>query len=113
RPHSFLFADLVGFAALAELHGDEAAADVATRLAAEAARLAEVHGARLVKSLGDAVMVHSRCPVQAVRLGLRLHAALAAVPGFPPMHAGVHTGGAIERGGDWFGATVNLAARVA
>jgi class 3 adenylate cyclase len=29
------------------------------------------------------------------------------------VHAGAHTGRAVERDGDWFGATVNLAARVA
>ena len=78
HPQSFLFADLVGFAALAERHGDETAADVATLLAAVAAQLAEDHDARLVKSLGDAVMIHSPCPMQAVRLGLRLHTALAS-----------------------------------
>jgi adenylate cyclase len=32
--------------------------------------------------------------------------------GFPLVRVGMHTGPAVERGGDWFRATVNLAARV-
>jgi adenylate cyclase len=112
RLHTFLFADLVGFTALAELHGDDVAADVAVRFGAEAARLATEHGARLVKSLGDAVMIRSDDAADAVLLGTRLHEALATIPGMPPVHVGMHTGRAVERGGDWFGAAVNLAARV-
>src|SRR5918911_558499 len=60
RLHTFLFADLVGFTALAELNGDEAAAEVAIRFTEDASRLAREHGARVVKRLGDAVMIHSR-----------------------------------------------------
>jgi class 3 adenylate cyclase len=32
--------------------------------------------------------------------------------GFPLVRVGMHTGPAVGRDGDWFGATVNLAARV-
>jgi class 3 adenylate cyclase len=112
RPHTFLFADLVGFTALAELHGDDVAADVAIRFGAEAARLATEHGARLVKSLGDAVMIRSDDAAGALLLGMRLHEELGTIPGMPPVHVGMHTGRAVEREGDWFGAAVNLAARV-
>ena len=110
RLHSFLFADLVGFTALAELHGDDAAADAAIRFADAAARLAKDHGARVVKSLGDAVLIHAHDAAEALRLGIRLHSDLDS--GLPPVHAGAHTGRAVQRGGDWFGAAVNLAARV-
>jgi class 3 adenylate cyclase len=110
RLHTFLFADLVGFTALAELHGDDAAADVAVRFADEASQLAREHGARVVKTLGDAVMIHAQDAVESLLLGMRLHTDLG--PGLPAVHAGGHTGRAVERGGDWFGAAVNLAARV-
>ena len=110
--HTFLFADLVGFTALTELEGDEAAADAAVRFTATSEAIAADHGAHVVKSLGDAVMLRVPCAAQAVRLGLRLHAELDAAGGLPPIHAGAHTGAAVERGGDWFGAAVNLAARV-
>jgi class 3 adenylate cyclase len=109
--HTFLFADLVGFTALAELNGDDAAAEVAIRFTEDAARFAREHGARVVKRLGDAVMIHSGSAAESLLLGTRLQDERGA--GVPPVHAGAHTGRAVERGGDWFGATVNLAARVA
>ena len=112
RLHTFVFADLVGYTALTELHGDEVAADVALRFGAESARVATEHGARLLKCVGDEVMIHAEDAADAVLVGLRLSEELGAV-GLPPVHAGAHTGRAIERGGDWFGAAVNLAARVA
>jgi adenylate cyclase len=110
--HTFLFADLVGFTALAELHGDDVAADVAVRFATEASRLADEHGATTVKSLGDAVMIRADDAAEAMLLGTRLHEELGVHAGLPPAHAGAHTGRAVERGGDWFGAAVNLASRV-
>src|SRR5947209_906477 len=112
RLHTFVFADLVGFTALTEDRGEEAAADLAFRLADDSARLSAEHGAEVVKSLGDAVMIRADNASDAVRLGLRLSSELRAADGYPPVHAGANTGVAVERGGDWFGAAVNLAARV-
>src|SRR6266516_2182580 len=114
RPlHTFLFADLVGYTTLTELHGDEAAADVAVRFGAAAARLAAKHGAQVLKVVGDAVLIRADRAADAVRLGLRLGEELSGAPSLPSIHAGAHTGYAIERDGDWYGAAVNLAARVA
>jgi adenylate cyclase len=109
---SFAFADLVGFTALTERYGDEAAADLALAFADEVSLLAAEHGAEIVKTLGDAVMI--RCPDHcgAVRLALRILEELSDRRGFPAIRIGMHTGPAVERAGDWFGATVNLAARV-
>ena len=114
RPlHTFLFADLVGYTALTECHGDEAAAEVAVRFGAQAARLAAEHDAQVLKAVGDAVLIRADRATDAVRLALRLDAELSGAPSLPPIHAGAHTGYAIERDGDWYGAAVNLAARVA
>jgi class 3 adenylate cyclase len=110
RCHTFLFADLVGFTAFTEEHGDDAAADLAETFATAAVRLALEHGVRLVKCLGDAVMLRADDAGEAVQLGVRMHSEL---DGLAPIHAGAHTGRAVERGGDWYGAAVNLAARVA
>jgi adenylate cyclase len=107
--HTFLFADLVGFTAFTERHGDDAAADVAERFAGTATGLAAEHGARLVKCLGDAVLLRVDEAAEALRLGLRLSRGADALP----VHVGVHTGRAVARGADWYGSTVNLAARVA
>jgi class 3 adenylate cyclase len=116
RPHTFLFADISGYSALAELEGDEAAAEVAISFAAKASRLAAEHGAEVVRQIGDAVMVHCQDAAKMIEFGLRLHAELGAEAedrSLPPIHAGIHTGPALERAGDWWGTTVNVAARVA
>lgn len=113
RLQTFLFADLVGFTALTELHGDDAAADLAVEFARSVARMAADHGVQLVKALGDAVMLRAAVSGDAIRLGLRINGELGGSGGFPPLRAGMHTGSAVERAGDWFGSGVNLAARVA
>ena len=58
-------------------------------------------------------MVRHRDPSQAVLLGLTAAHDVMAGHGFPAIRVGMHHCTAIEREGDWFGATVNLAARVA
>jgi adenylate cyclase len=109
---TFCFIDLTGFTALAEAQGDEDAADVATRFA-NLTRAALGPGDRLVKTIGDAVLVTSRNPASGVALVERLLSDAAAEPGFPALRAGLHHGEAVQREGDVFGAAVNLAARVA
>jgi class 3 adenylate cyclase len=111
--HSFLFADICGYSSLTERDGDEAAAELAIRFASTVSSIAADHGAELVKRVGDAVMVRGGDAAETVQLGLRLHAELSQDPDFPEIHAGVHTGPAVPRSGDWWGATVNVAARVA
>jgi adenylate cyclase len=110
---SFLFADLSGYSSFTEREGDDAAADVAIRFASEVARLAAERGIELVKCVGDAVMVRGEDAAAVVGLGLSLQRELGGKRPFPEIHAGVHTGSAVERGGDWWGATVNIASRVA
>ena len=109
---TFGFADLAGFTALTEEHGDFDAADVATRFAA-LARGALAEGDRLVKTIGDAVLVTSPEPGPALDLVERLLTAAVDEKTLPALRVGLHHGPAIERDGDVFGASVNLAARVA
>ena len=111
--HTFLFADLVGFTAYTEQFGDEAAADVAIAFQARAERMARDYGCAVIKRLGDAVMIHGEDATRVVALALRLRRELAREGGCPPLRMGVHSGSAVERDGDWYGATVNVAARVA
>jgi len=108
--HTFLFADISGYSRLSEEGGDEVAAELAIRFAEAAERAAREHGAEMVKQVGDAVMVRCDCAAELVCLGLRLHEELGERT---PIHAGIHTGRALERGGDWWGTTVNVASRVA
>jgi adenylate cyclase len=113
RPHTFVFADMVGFTAFTAEHGDEAAADLAIAFCHEVSRLAAEHGAETVKAIGDAVMVRAADAHDAVKFAAAVLDHLSGHRGFPPIRIGMHTGPAVERAGDWFGATVNLAARVA
>jgi adenylate cyclase len=110
--HTFLFADLSGFTALTEAHGDEQAADLVSEFCGVVGQLLASHDAQQVKTIGDAVMIRGGTAAGSVRLGTRIVREVGAQHGFPIIRVGMHTGGAVERAGDWFGATVNLAARV-
>ena len=112
RHHTFVFADLAGFTALTEAHGDERAADIAIDFCRELNRRLP-DDAEDLKMLGDACLVRVGEATDAVALGLRLTLDLAPRHGFPDVRVGMHTGSAVRRGDDWFGATVNIAARVA
>ena len=109
---AFLFADIVGFTALTEAHGDAHAAELAWRLRLGVERQlgADAH---VVKTLGDAVMVRIADPAEAAAAGLRIVERALPGPLDPPVRVGIAWGSAVEREGDFFGATVNLAARVA
>jgi adenylate cyclase len=109
---TFLFADLSGFTALTEAHGDEQAADLVGGFCGSVRRLLAEHQAQEVKTIGDALMLRSGDAAAAIRLGLCIVLDVGAQHGFPLVRVGMHTGPAVERGGDWFGSTVNLAARV-
>jgi class 3 adenylate cyclase/YHS domain-containing protein len=109
---TFLFADIAGFTALTEAHGDEeAAAIVAEFCRAVRAELPD-YGGTQVKTIGDALMLSIPEPADAVRLGLRITHELMLGHGAPAVRVGMHHGSAVEQEGDYFGAAVNLAARV-
>jgi adenylate cyclase len=112
RVPAMMFLDLVGYTRLTEEHGDAAAAALAETLAVLVNRSAREHGGVPVKWLGDGVMIHHREPAGAVLSALGL---VVQVPeaGLPPAHVGVAAGPVVAQGGDYFGRTVNLAARIA
>jgi adenylate cyclase len=113
QPSTFLFADIAGYTALTEAHGDEDAAELARMFSGAVGAMARAEGGELVKTIGDAVMVRHPDPARAVVLGLRAAVEVLAGHGFPTVRVGMHHGPALESEGDWFGSTVNLAARVA
>jgi class 3 adenylate cyclase/YHS domain-containing protein len=110
---TFVFADIAGYTALTEAHGDADAAELAATFCGELSGLARASGGEVVKTIGDAVMIRHADPSEAVWLGLSAAHDVMAGHGFPAVRVGMHHGPAIAREGDWFGATVNLAARVA
>ncbi len=111
--HTFLFADLSSFTALTEAHGDEEAADIAADFYESVRATVSKYDAAAIKEIGDAVMIRCNDAAQAVALGIDLVGEIGTRHGFPSVRVGMHTGPAVEREGDWFGATVNIAARVA
>jgi len=108
---AFMFADIAGFTALTEAHGDLEAAqlvdDFSTSVRAEMAG----GSGMFVKTIGDALMLRIPDPAEAVRLGVRIVEGLTRDQA-PSVRVGIHHGPALERDGDYFGATVNVAARV-
>ena len=68
------------------------------------------HG-RVVKSLGDGVMLHFRDPGGAVTAALDLVDA-APMAGLPPARVGITSGPVVFRDGDYFGRAVNMASRI-
>ncbi len=110
-PPAVAFVDLTGFTRLSEEIGDEAAAALALRLGDVTVDTVRAHGGRVVKLLGDGVLIRFSDAATAVQATLELLDALPAA-GLPTGHAGVASGPLIVRDGDVFGRTVNLAARI-
>jgi adenylate cyclase len=106
------FCDVVGFTRLGEGVAADDLGRIATRLAALAADVAEPP-VRLIKTIGDAVMLVAPEPAPLLDAALCLmEAADAEGEQFPSLHAGVAHGQALRRWGDYYGEPVNLAARL-
>jgi adenylate cyclase len=111
RPPAIAFLDLTGYTKLTEERGDRAAAELAGRLVEMVHEFAHRRGGRAVKLLGDGVMFHFPEPGQAVRCGLELVDRIPRV-GLPQARVGLHSGPVVFQDGDYFGGTVNIAARI-
>src|SRR5215211_881479 len=107
---SFLFCDLKDFTAFADSHGDTAAV-AAIEQFAETVTNERGPDFHFMKALGDGFMLAYGEPCAAVRAGARIIRAMQ-LPRTPHVHASAHHGVAILREGDYFGASVNLAARL-
>jgi adenylate cyclase len=110
RSTAVAFADLVGFTELGETIPVEELGSVAGRLS-KLAEVAVEPPVKIVKEIGDAVMLVSPEPA------LLVDAALALVEGsdgegLPAIRAGIAFGPAVNRWGDWYGSTVNVASRL-
>ncbi len=109
---SIIFADLSGFSALTEAHGDVDAVGIASRFKSLAEKAA-ADQARVVKTMGDAVMIAAAHPLDGARVAVDLADSVNCETNFPMVRIGLHHGPVVESDNDCFGATVNLAARVA
>ncbi len=105
------FADIVGFTELGESASSEELGGVAARLSKLAGDVAEPP-VRLVKTIGDAVMLVASEPKEMLAAALELVERAESTDEFPALRAGVAYGPAVNQWGDWFGSTVNLASRL-
>jgi adenylate cyclase len=106
------FADLVEFTRLGEEIDAEELGMVAGRLEEMATAVAEPP-VRLVKTIGDEVMLVSTEPEPMVAAALELiDAAEAEGQQFPWLRAGIASGPTLPQSGDYYGRAVNLASRL-
>jgi adenylate cyclase len=105
------FLDIAGYTNLTSEHGDQVAADLAEDLRKVVQPPAMDHGGRAVKWLGDGVMFWFP------DAGSGVEAAVGMIEGveageLPQAHVGVHAGPVVFQEGDYYGNTVNIAARI-
>lgn len=112
-----LFADVKGYTRL--MSENEAEAHALTSNCMELFReLIDEHRGKLIRTTGDGVMVEFPSAISAVRYGidiqnkLRAHNAHVAADRRPHFRIGVHLGEIIREGGDIYGHSVNVAARI-
>jgi adenylate cyclase len=107
---AIVFADLAGFTDLTQRLGDAYAVGLSLRLREVSEGAARQEGGRLVKLLGDGAMLVFPSTDAACRGSARLVGTWPA--DLPALHIGIGVGPLLERDGDYFGTTVNLAARL-
>jgi adenylate cyclase len=111
REMTVCFADIVGWTELSEEAEETQLGSVADRLGSMTTDLLRPP-ARLVKMIGDAAMFVSPEPGPLLDMAFDLVEAADADAEFPQLRAGLASGLAIGRWGDWYGRPVNLASRV-
>jgi class 3 adenylate cyclase/YHS domain-containing protein len=110
---TIVFVDLASFTSLAQVHGDEVAAEILDRFDELVRRIVDEYGGTMIKQIGDAFMLVFPEPTGALRFAIHLDAATSREANFPAVRTGIHSGPVLYRVGDYVGNTVNLAARIA
>ena len=111
-----LFADVAGSTHLYEQLGDTQALRTISRCLDLARDTAAGYGGRLVKTIGDEAMLVFPTADQAAGAAAEIQTKISKLARSDDMHLafriGFHAGNAIERDGDVFGDSVNIAARM-
>lgn len=105
------FLDIAGYTNLTSEQGDQVAADLAERLRKVVQPPAMEQGGRAVKWLGDGVMFWFPNAVSGVMGAVQMIDGVEAED-LPRAHVGVHAGPVLFQEGDYYGNTVNMAARI-
>lgn len=117
RTRGFLFADLRGWTAFVEAHGDAAAAELLAAYRDLVRATVTQFGGAEIKTEGDSFYVVFDAASAAVECGLALVDAAAIASREHPerpirVGVGIHAGETIEMDGGYVGSAVNVAARV-
>jgi len=111
-----LFADISGTARLAEIGGEDIALKALAKCLQRLARAAESAGGKVVRTVGEGVMVVFPTPDAAACGSAAMHATIDALPAVNDLklgvHVGFHSGPVIEYNDDVLGDTVKFAARL-
>ncbi len=115
---TIIFTDIEDSTALNEELGDKAWLKLLEAHDRIVRRCAGMHAGHIVKSQGDGFMIAFAHAEDAIGSAVEIQRSLASGPrrlrGTPiAVRIGIHTGPALEKGGDLFGRNVALAARVA
>jgi len=117
RQTTVLFADLSGSTKLYDAVGDTAAFEAIGACIERLRQSADADGGRVVKTMGDEVMVLFPTPDAAASAATRMHTAVESLPVVGnnklALRIGFHTGPVVQRDNDVFGDTVNVASRLA
>ncbi|MFN2525917.1 MAG: adenylate cyclase regulatory domain-containing protein [Actinomycetota bacterium] len=105
------FVDLVGFSRLSEYIMSDELGEIVDTFEEIAISTAAESGVRVVKVIGDAVMLVARDPERLVRGAASIVEAVGANRNLPKARAGADFGELIALSGDYFGRAVNVAAR--
>jgi adenylate cyclase len=111
RQLTVAFADMVGFTRLGEAVPPEHLVRLVERLADLAREIVEPP-VRLVKTIGDAVMLVCPDPAKLIAAMLALGEAAESDESLPQLRIGIASGKAVSRPRDWFGSPVNVASRI-
>jgi len=109
---TFVFVDLAGFTAATWTHGDDVGARLSIRLVGMARGCVNDSG-EVVKSIGDAVLCRVATPDDAITALSQLWSEADHEEHFPHLRASAHHGRAVEHDHDYYGTTINVAARMA
>lgn len=124
RPHAapdgtvtILFCDVSGFTEMTERFGDVESQNLLATYFGIVRERSSAHGGYEVKCQGDEAMLAFAGAGQAVRCAIDIQRSLVAYNATRPdaairAHLGLHTGEAIQDGGDFLGRTVILASRI-
>jgi class 3 adenylate cyclase/DNA-binding transcriptional MerR regulator len=112
RQPAMCFFDITGYTRLTSEQGDAAAAQLAVTFSRMVQRTSQRYAGKAVKWLGDGVMFYFTDPGPGVVAALEMVEG-AAEARLPPAHVGLHSGPVLFQDGDYYGQTVNLAARIA